>query len=85
MKEVLMFYMENCPYCRKAVEIEQELILSDPKYKDIVIRRVDEVLNPEFADKFNYYYVPTYYVDGKKIHEGAAAAADIKKVFNAAL
>lgn len=80
-----MFYLENCPYCKKAVKLEDELILSYPEFKKAVIRRVDEKLNPAFADKFNYYYVPTYYVDGKKIHEGDLELDDVKKVFEKAI
>ena len=36
-----------------------------PKYEGIVIRKVDENLNPEFSDKFDYYYIPCMFVDGK--------------------
>lgn len=80
-----MFYLEECPHCKKAQSLEDSLILSNPEYKNLVIRRVNERLNRDFADKFNYYYVPTYYVEGKKIHEGAIEQEDVKKVFDLAL
>jgi len=35
--------------------------------------------------KYDYHYVPTYYVDGKKLHEGAASLKKIKRVFDAAM
>lgn len=37
-----------------------------------------------YADTFDYYYVPCYYVDGVKVHEGHAERADVEAVFRAA-
>ena len=31
---------------------------------------IEESEQPEVADAFDYYYVPTFYVDGVKVHEG---------------
>jgi len=39
---------------------------------------------PAYADTFDYYYVPCYYVDGVKVHEGHAERADVEAVFRAA-
>jgi hypothetical protein len=36
------------------------------------------------ADSYDYYYVPTYYVDGVKVHEGAASKKIIEGVYRAA-
>jgi hypothetical protein len=46
---------------------------------------VDENMEAQFADSLDYYYVPTYYVDGRKIHEGAVSKDDVRAVFDAAL
>ena len=45
---------------------------------------VDDAAEPDFADTFDYYYVPCYYVDGVKVHEGHAERADVEAVFRAA-
>ena len=45
---------------------------------------MDETRDPAFADRFDYYYVPTYYVDGQKVHEGHAERDDVEKVFRLA-
>lgn len=45
---------------------------------------VDEAAEPAYADTFDYYYVPCYYVDGVKVHEGHAERADVEAVFRAA-
>ncbi len=46
---------------------------------------IDERKQPDVAEKYDYYYVPTFYVGEEKVHEGHAEMADVKKVFQAAL
>lgn len=72
MKPVLLFIMKTCPYCQKAISWVDELKQENDKFRDIKIEMIDETLHPEIADKYDYYYVPTFYVDGVKVHEGAA-------------
>ena len=85
MKKITMFTMESCPYCKKAIKWMDELFKSDPEYLKIPLTITDELKEPELAAKFDYYYVPTYYLDEKKVHEGAATFEIIKKIFDAAL
>ena len=85
MKKITMFVMESCPYCKAALRCMEELCLENPDYKDLEIERIDERVYPEIAEKFDYYYVPAYYIDDKKLHEGAASIKNIRRVFNAAL
>ena len=30
---------------------------------------IEETQHPDIADQYDYYYVPTFYVDGVKVHE----------------
>ena len=76
--------MSNCPYCQKAIKIQNQL-LTQERYKNIKIEMVDETVHPDIADRYNYFYVPTYYVDDIKIHEGAADENDIREVFESTL
>lgn len=85
MKSILMFTMASCPYCQRATRYMEELMTETPKYKNIPIRKVDENLDPETADAYDYYFVPTYYVDDEKVHEGAASREDIHRVFERAM
>jgi hypothetical protein len=32
--------------------------------------------HPDIADQYDYYYVPTYYLDGIKFHEGIPEQKD---------
>lgn len=84
MKPVLMFTMESCPYCREARLWMEELKKENAKYTDIAVTVIDERRHPDVANEYDYYYVPTYYVDGVKIHEGAASKDVIRGVFEKA-
>ncbi len=85
MKKITMFYFPSCPYCQRAMKYESELRAEHPEYAALEIERIDEQKQPELADRYDYYYVPTYYVEGNKLHEGAANREDVRAVFDAAL
>lgn len=84
MKSVLMFVLKSCPYCKEALSWMKELQNENAKFSDVEVKIIDEGLEPEVADKYDYYYVPTYYIDGVKIHEGAATKEIVRKVFEKA-
>lgn len=84
MKPVLLFIMESCPYCQQALHWMEELTRANPKYSDVEIKIIDETLQPDIANKYDYYYVPTYYIDGEKVHEGVATKDIIRNVFEKA-
>lgn len=85
MKEILMMMQETCPYCKQADRLIAELQAENPAYAALAVRRVDELREPVFADSLDYYYVPTFYVDGEKLMEGVPSKKKIKAVFDAAL
>lgn len=85
MKKITLFMFESCPHCQYALRLMEELKAEHPEYAKIPFEMIDEQIEPELAAKFDYYYVPTYYVDGKKLHEGHAEKEDIEKVYKAAL
>ncbi|MFZ5967794.1 MAG: thioredoxin family protein [Bacillota bacterium] len=84
MKPVLMFMMESCPYCKEASKWMEEVKKENPKYFNIEITTIDERIQPGIANKYDYYYVPTYYIDGKKVHEGAVSKDIVREVFEKA-
>ena len=85
ISKITMFTMESCPYCKSARKWMDEVLKSDAKYSEIPLTIIDEVEEPDVAAKFDYYYVPTYYIGDKKVHEGAATFEIVKKVFDGAL
>ena len=85
MKKLLYFKLIDCPYCVQADKWIAELCDENPEYKEIEIRIIDEKKEEDFANSFDYYYVPTFYSDDKKLHEGAANKEKIKAVLDFAL
>ena len=84
MKPVLMFITDWCPYCKKAFSLMEELKKTNPKYTNIEVKVIDEEIQPEIAKQYDYYYVPTYYVNGVKVHEGVPSKDIVCKVFDEA-
>ena len=84
MKPVIMFVTEWCPYCKKALGWMENIKRQNPEYANIEIKIIDEELEPDIANQYNYYYVPTYYVDGIKVHEGVTSKNIINGIFQKA-
>ncbi|MBE3100994.1 MAG: thioredoxin family protein [Firmicutes bacterium] len=84
MKKILMFKMETCPHCRNADLYMKELYESHPEYKNLDIEVIDEVKQPDLADTYDYYFVPTYYLDGVKFHEGVPSREMVANLFKKA-
>ena len=86
MKEILMFVQKDCPHCKRALKWQEELTEKfHPEWAQVPIRMVDELEQPEVAQAYDYYYVPTYFIDGVKVHEGPVTQQDVEKVFAQAL
>ena len=85
MKEITMFMFEGCPHCKKARQMMDQLKAAHPEYQAVPFRMIDEKKEPDVAAAYDYYYVPTFYVGGEKLHEGTVTTEDVEKVFQAAL
>ena len=72
MKEILMFILPGCPHCKLALRCQEELLREHPEWQSIPLHIVDESREQAFAEAHDYYYVPTWYVDGEKVFEGHA-------------
>ncbi len=80
MKKVKLFYQPRCPFCKMAFRFIDELKSEHPEFKDIIIETIDELEEPELADTFDYYYVPTFYIDDTKVHEGGIYKPEVEKL-----
>ena len=85
MEKLTMFMMGTCPYCKAALNWMVELKNENTAYDKIEVEMIDETQQAELAAKYDYYYVPTYYYKGVKLHEGAATKDKIKAVFDAVI
>ena len=72
MKQLEIFYQDKCPYCKKALKYIQELQEENDTYRLIV-------------PKFDYFYVPAFFIDGKKVHEGIVTKDEIRSILDKVL
>ena len=77
MKPVTLFYQPRCPFCKKALGYLEELQRQEP-YSRIEIRMIDELAEPEVADRYDY-------VGDKKVHEGGIMPDEVEAVLRMAL
>ena len=91
MKEILMFYLDDCGYCRKAHQALDELRGELPGAEKLTITKIEESREPELADRYDYYAVPTFYIDGVKFFEAHIGMSyddikrEVRRVLEAAL
>ncbi len=85
MKHVRLFYLKNCPFCKKALRYIEELKAVHAELAPVEIEMIEESEQPEVADRFDYYYVPTFYVDGVKEHEGGIYPEEVERILRKAL
>ena len=85
MKKIQIFYREQCPFCKRAFKFIDELKSENTEYTKIPTELIEETQQAEYADKFDYYYVPTFYLDGVKMHEGGIYKDEVKKILDSAL
>lgn len=84
-KPVRMMILADCPHCRRALAMMDELKREHPEYAAVEVEIIEEDKQPALADSLDYYYVPTYFVDGKKLHEGVPTAEAVERVYREAL
>lgn len=84
-KLVRMMIQDTCPYCKRAFEMMDELRAEHPEYRGVDVEVIDENREPELADSLDYWYVPTFFVDGRKILEGVPTREKVGRVFREAL
>ncbi len=79
MKKIELFIMRACPHCKKALR-ELDELMSEERFKDVKIEIIDENEQPEIANSRDYYYVPTFYLDNEKVHEGIVEGNTVKNI-----
>ncbi|WP_035500856.1 glutaredoxin family protein [Fusobacterium gonidiaformans] len=87
MKKLYMFVTSWCPHCKNAKNWIQELKAENPKYETISLEIIDEEkeVNKVNELNFGYYYVPTFFLEDEKLHEGVPSKEIVKSVLDKAL
>lgn len=79
---MILFVLEHCPHCQRARQWIQELYKENPSYKDIPLEVIDEQEKEELASSYDYYYVPCFFEEHIKLHEGIASKEIIRNLFD---
>jgi glutaredoxin len=85
MKKITIFKQTYCGYCQRALQYLEEIRATHPEYKNIDITLIDERDQFKLAQKFDYYYVPTFYIENEKVHEGAVSFEQVRDILERAL
>jgi glutaredoxin len=87
MNKLTVFYLEGCPYCRNARKAFEALTAENKAYGDVKVDWVEESQNAAMADTYDYYRVPSVFMDKEKLYEAAPSDTYevIKARFKAAL
>lgn len=85
MKRIQLFYLKNCPFCKKAFRYIEEAKAAHPELQSLQIELIEESEEPALADQYDYYYVPTFYIDGVKVHEGGIYPEEVEPLLRIAL
>ena len=91
MKDVKLFVLNGCPYCRQAFDALEELKAENAAYKDVPLHVYEEYKDADVVAKHDYYYAPTMYIGDEKLYEAhpgesyAECRAQVKKVLDQAL
>ena len=69
MKELIMFYLDDCGYCHRAQRALEELAAEDSAYAAVPLTRIEESQQPALADSYDYYAVPSFFIGRRKLFE----------------
>jgi len=64
-----LFIQRGCPFCSVALAFLKRASEELDFLPELDI--IDEMRDPETAYQHDYYYVPTFYIDDEKVHEGS--------------
>lgn len=77
-----LFYLENCPHCKRARAWLEELFTENPEYRNVPIDMIEESKQVELANSYDYYYVPCIFDGHQKLHEGVASKEILKDILD---
>jgi glutaredoxin len=65
------FILPRCPYCLQMRELLEELRAERPGIAEIEIEFIDESAQPELAERYDYYRVPSFFLGEEKLYEAS--------------
>ena len=81
MQEIKLFVLQGCSYCHRAREMIDAILAEHPEYAKVPLTVIDEWQQPDIADKYDYYYVPSIFIGDEKLMEGPPSRKAIEAAF----
>lgn len=85
MAQLTLFYLRNCPFCKRALQYIEELKADHEELRSIEFELIEESEQPEEADRYDYYYVPCFYLGEEKLHEGGIYKEEVEELLRGVL
>ena len=84
MKKLTIFKLKYCGYCKRALQYVDECIAENPEFGRLDIVQIDEREQYQLARQYDYFYVPTFYIEDEKVHEGAVTCEQVRSILKRA-
>lgn len=85
MADLHLYHFEGCPACKQAKQWIAELREEKPEFANVEITMTDVYKNPGFKAPAPFYYVPTFFVDGRKVLEGEVTKEKVEEILRAGI
>ena len=83
--KLTLFYLRNCPFCKRALQYIDELKAEHEELRAVEIELIEESEQSEVADRYDYYYVPCFYLGEEKLHEGGIYKEEVEALLRGVL
>ncbi len=85
MAQITLYHFEGCPACGDAKRWINELKAEKPELANAPITMVDVHKTPDFKAPAPFMYVPTFFMDNRKVLEGNVSKDKVEYLMRAAL
>lgn len=85
MSQITLYHFEGCPGCQTAKQWLKELTSEHPELSKAKVELVDVHKTPGFKAPEPFYYVPTFFKDGKKVMEGEVTKESLEGLLRSAI
>lgn len=83
-KPVTLVMQNTCPTCQQAAKLVEEVKENRPDLRHVEVDMIDELTHPELALGFDYWSVPTFFVDAKNVLSGEPSYSKVEELLEKA-
>ncbi|MFR9656186.1 MAG: thioredoxin [Rikenellaceae bacterium] len=80
MSKLTIFIQPHCPHCVRALAYIEQIKREREDLAGVEIELVDELKEAARADRYDYYYVPTFYLGDEKLSEGTVTMSKVLEI-----